>query len=81
MQRVQAVDRMQQLDQLAAAQSDALAQPLLQRLDNVPAQLTALVVGQAEGNPYCMEDLVRWLVDDGVIVVGDPHGSVQVDRL
>ncbi|MDP3822583.1 MAG: adenylate/guanylate cyclase domain-containing protein [Burkholderiales bacterium] len=66
---------------LAAAQSDALAQALLQRLGEVPARLTELVVGQAEGNPYYMEELVRRLIDDGVIVVGEPRWTVQVDRL
>ncbi len=70
-----------QLGPLAAAQCDELAQALLQRLDTVPPALAALVVGQAEGNPYYMEELVRWLVDDGVIVVADPNWSVQVDRL
>ena len=60
------------LSPLKAAQSDALAQALLQRIDAAPPQLTeltALIVGQAEGNPYYMEELVRRLVDDGIIEV------------
>jgi tetratricopeptide (TPR) repeat protein len=65
------------LSPLAAAQSDALAQALLQRLDAVPQKLTELIVGRAEGNPYYMEELLRRLVDDGVIVVGEPHWTVQ----
>jgi hypothetical protein len=40
-----------------------------------------LIVGRAEGNPYYMEELVRRLIDDGVIVVGEPHWTVQTDRL
>jgi class 3 adenylate cyclase/tetratricopeptide (TPR) repeat protein len=55
---------------LAAAHSGELAQALLQHLDEVPAELSELIVGQAEGNPYYMEELVRRLVDDGVIQVG-----------
>ena len=69
------------LSPLAAAQSDALAQALLRRLDTVPQKLTELIVGRAEGNPYYMEELLRRLVDDGVIVVGEPHWTVQTDRL
>lgn len=69
------------LSPLPAAQSDELAQALLQRLDVVPAKLSEMVVGQAEGNPYYMEELVRRLIDDGVIVVGEPHWTVLEDRL
>jgi len=70
-----------QLTPLAAAQSDELAQALLKRVDGVPAKLTELIVGRAEGNPYYMEELVRRLIDDGVIVVADRHWTVQLQRL
>ena len=80
-------DSLLPLSPLAAGQSDELAQALLHRLDAEPAALaartalTTLIVGQAEGNPYYMEELVRRLVDDGVIVVDDPHWRVHADRL
>jgi predicted ATPase/class 3 adenylate cyclase len=70
-----------QLSPLAAAQSDELAKALLQRMDEVPQKLTELIVGRGEGNPYYMEELLRRLVDDGVISVGEPHWTVQLDRL
>ena len=74
-------DTIVQLTPLAPAQSDALAQALLQRLDTVPPKLSELIVGQAEGNPYYMEELVRRLIDDGVIVIGEPDWTVQTERL
>ena len=74
-------DTIVQLTPLAAAQSDELVQALLQRLDAAPARLTELIVGPAEGNPYYMEELLRRLVDDGVIVVGEPHWTVHAERL
>ncbi len=74
-------DTLLQLSPLAAAQSDELAQALLQRIHPVPVQLSALIVGRAEGNPYYMEELVRRLVDDGVIAVGEPHWTVHLERL
>ena len=74
-------DTLVKLRPLAAAQSDQLAQALLQRLNDVPPMLAALIVSQAEGNPYYMEELVRRLIDDGVIVVGEPHWAVHADRL
>jgi predicted ATPase len=70
-----------QLNPLAAAHRDELAQALLQRMDGVPPRLTELIVGQSEGNPYYMEELVRRLIDDGVIAVDGPHWTVQVERL
>jgi class 3 adenylate cyclase len=70
-----------QLGPLPATDSDALALALLQRIDPLPPRLTELMVGRAEGNPYYMEELVRRLIDDGVIVVGDPHWTVHADRL
>ena len=70
-----------QLSPLASEQGDALAQALLQRLDDVPTSLKALIVGRAEGNPYYMEELVRRLIDDGVIVAAGPRWTMQADRL
>ena len=69
------------LSPLAAAHSDELAQALLQHVGEMPPGLIELIVGQAEGNPYYMEELVRRLIDDGVIAVDGPHWTVQVDRL
>ncbi len=66
-------DMLLQLDPLAAAHSGELAQALLNRLEVVPADLTELIVGQADGNPYYMEELVRRLVDEGVIEAGSAH--------
>ncbi len=65
------------LTPLATAQGDELAGALLQRMPNVPPRLMALITGQAEGNPYYMEELVRRLIDDGVITTVSNTGSVQ----
>ncbi len=69
------------LSPLPAAQSHELLQALLQRLGEVPPKLNELIVGRAEGNPYYMEELVRRLIDDGVIDAAGPHWSVHADRL
>ncbi|MDP3222116.1 MAG: AAA family ATPase, partial [Rubrivivax sp.] len=69
------------LSPLAAADGDTLAAVLLQRIAPPPPMLTELIVRRAEGNPYYMEELVRRLIDDGVIVTGHPHWTVQADRL
>ena len=69
------------LGPLSAGHGEALAAALLQRIGTVPRALAELIVGRAEGNPYYMEELVRRLIDDGVIVVGEPHWTVQLERL
>lgn len=74
-------DKLLPLGPLAAAASDALAQALLQPIDRAPPQLAELIVGRAEGNPYYLEELVRRLIDDGIIVVGEPHWTVHAERL
>ena len=56
---------------LDASRSDALADALLRRVEAPPARLRELLVGQAGGNPFYMEELLRMLVDDGVIRVDD----------
>ena len=69
------------LSPLPADQSNELVQALLQRLGEVPPRLSELIVGRAEGNPYYMEELVRRLIDDGVIDATGPHWTVQLHRL
>ena len=64
-----------------------LAETLLQRLETIPPALSELVIDGAEGNPFYMEELVKMLIDDGVIVVdADAAGlaspwRVQPERL
>ena len=52
---------------LNAAQSSALANELLKRIDRIPAALHALVSHRAEGNPFYMEELVKMLIDSKAI--------------
>ena len=61
--------------------SQQLAEELLQRLPEVPAALRELVIGQAEGNPYYMEELVKMLVDEGAITTSGAQWAVVADKL
>ena len=61
--------------------SHELANGLLQRLHEVPAALRALVTSGAEGNPFYMEELVKMLIDDGVIVTDAEGWRVLPDKL
>lgn len=66
---------------LSAAHSAELSGALLQRLEAVPPLLGGLITGQAEGNPYYMEELVRRLIDDRVIETDGPRWTVHAERL
>jgi len=69
------------LKPLDAALSGDLADALLQRLNDAPAGLRAMVTSGGEGNPFYMEELVKMLVDDGVIEVQGGAWRVVPDRL
>ena len=61
--------------------SQELAEALLQRLDDVPAALRAVITDGAEGNPFYMEELVKMLIDDGVIEVDAERWHVLPHKL
>ena len=69
---------------LDATQRRSLTAALLQRLPETSAAATALralIEAQAEGNPFYAEELVKMLIDDGVIVVDGEAWHVLPDRL
>ena len=47
-----------------------LLDELLQRVVGIPGKLRQLVVEGADGNPFFVEELVKMLIEDGVIVPG-----------
>jgi serine/threonine protein kinase/tetratricopeptide (TPR) repeat protein len=70
-----------QLEPLSHLSSRRLVRELLKKVPEVPAALRDLVVERADGNPFYIEELVRALIDDGVIVKGEPDWSVDETRL
>jgi ABC-type oligopeptide transport system substrate-binding subunit/class 3 adenylate cyclase len=58
-----------------------LVAEILQRVDQVPATLRDLIVTGAEGNPFFIEELIKMLMEDAVIVKGDEAWRVEPDRL
>jgi predicted ATPase/class 3 adenylate cyclase len=58
-----------------------LVNEVLQNIPDIPDTLSDLIVSNAEGNPFYVEELVKVLVEAGVIVKGDPHWTVAEKRL
>ena len=59
-----------ELNPLDTAASLALVDEILQRADDVPDALRRLIVEGAEGNPFYIEELVKMLIEQGVIERG-----------
>jgi len=69
------------LEALGPADSQALAAALLHRLPQVPPALTDLLIKQSAGNPYYMEELLKMLIDDGVVAIEGLAWAVHAERL
>lgn len=66
------------LDVTASAQ---LVAEILQKVPALPEQLRDLVVQRAEGNPFYIEELIKTMIDEGIIHKGEDAWSVSTDRL
>ncbi len=70
-----------QLQPLSKKESRQLVEEILRRARGVPAELRELVVGGAEGNPFYVEELIKMLIDQSVIVPGAFEWEVDAGRL
>ena len=61
--------------------SRALVTEILQKADDVPDRLRDLVVARAEGNPFYLEELIKMLIEQGVIAEADERWQVHLERL
>jgi ABC-type oligopeptide transport system substrate-binding subunit len=69
------------LQPLSKWDSRRLVAEILQRVEQVPETLRDLVVAGAEGNPFFIEELIKMLVEDGVIVKGEERWRLEPSRL
>lgn len=67
---------------LSTEHSRLLVDEILQKAEAIPDDLRDLIVKGAEGNPYYMEELVKMLVDDGIITIqDDDRWQIDLGRL
>ncbi len=66
---------------LSEEQCRQLVAEILQRVPEVPTPLVDLIAQKAEGSPFYIEELVKVLIEGGVIVPGDPQWAVQMSKL
>jgi predicted ATPase len=66
---------------LSKRDSRRLVEEILRQAPEIPAELRELIVTNAEGNPFYVEELIKSLIEDGVIVTGPEHWQVEPERL
>lgn len=69
------------LEPLSRLDSRRLVREMLKKVNKVPGHLRDLIIDRAEGNPFYMEELIKSLIDDGVIIKGDQEWTVDLGRL
>jgi class 3 adenylate cyclase/tetratricopeptide (TPR) repeat protein len=66
---------------LSPRSSRALVRDILQRLPEVPENLREMLVANAEGNPFYLEELVKMLIEDGAIEPGAGPWRINGEKL
>jgi class 3 adenylate cyclase/tetratricopeptide (TPR) repeat protein len=69
------------LSLLDSQDSAHLVAEILQRVESVPQRLRELIIERAEGNPFYVEELIKMLIEDGVIVKGEDRWGVVDEKL
>ncbi|MAT99936.1 MAG: hypothetical protein CL608_22580 [Anaerolineaceae bacterium] len=70
-----------QIDNLSPDESQQLVVEILQKLPEIPADLSDLILQQAEGNPFYVEELIKVLIEDGVIIAGQDQWQLRRNQL
>ena len=66
---------------LSEEESYQLIAEILRKVDQIPPDLRDMIVGRVEGNPFYIEEFIRVLIEDGVIVTGTEKWQVKPERL
>jgi tetratricopeptide (TPR) repeat protein len=66
-----------ELHPLSRWDSRRLVAEILQRAQEVPLALRDQVVSGAEGNPFHIEELIKMLIEDGVIIIAEDYWRVM----
>ncbi len=70
-----------ELHPLSQQDSRELVMEILRKLPQVPPALQDLIVSRADGSPFYVEELIKMLIEDGVIATGAERWQVRLDRL
>jgi len=69
------------LEPLSEEESKELIRHILQRAERIPEKLFITIIERAEGNPYHIEEFIKLLITDNVIIQGKTNWSIRSDKL
>lgn len=69
------------LSPLTDEDSHLLVAEILQKVPHIPPGLTDLIIKKAEGSPFYIEELIKILMEGGVIIRGEDQWRVEMARL
>jgi len=70
-----------ELTPLSQEDSHKLVLEIFQLAEQVPVALRELIVSNAEGNPFYVEELIKMLIEDGIITTGEESWGFKTDNL
>ena len=70
-----------ELRPLSKRDSRQLVTEILKMANEIPNELRELVVGGSEGNPFYLEELIKMLIEDTVVVPGEETWGIDMARL
>ena len=66
---------------LTEEDSKKLIHGILQKVKKIPDSLRKLILKNADGNPFYIEELIHMLIEEEVIIKGDEHWWVEKSKL
>ena len=70
-----------ELRPLSKRESRQLVAEILQLAVDIPSELRELIVRGAEGNPFYTEELIKMLIEDGVVIPEEENWQIDLTRL
>ena len=69
------------LHRLSSEHSRQMVGEILQKVEHVPPEIHDLIVQRAEGNPFFIEELLKVLIEEGMINTASEPWQIRVERL
>ncbi len=70
-----------ELHPLSKQECRRLVLEILRKVVDLPQVLEKTIIGTADGIPFYVEELVRMMIEDGVIIKGEQEWRIQPDKL
>lgn len=66
---------------LSVADSENLIREILQKVQKIPGSLRKLIIKNADGNPFYIEELIHMLIEEEIIIKGQEHWWIEKSKL